>query len=212
MARVNTAVAAKDYPHKGIKKGDTYFYWQLYKQPKQMSLTRPRASQLTGSDKLSRVYAAGEDLEDVVGEADSLESIVEALNTAAEAVREVAEEYGESADNMEQAFPNGSPTIDMCRENQDSLAAYADELESAASDVEGLDVSDFVDEDERRAAAIAALEELHEGDEPFDPSEEEIEEWLDANPVKEFEDLSETEQEAMLSDARDLAAGPSCPV
>jgi hypothetical protein len=213
MARVNSAVAAKDYPHKGIKKGDTYYFWQLYKQPKQMSLTRPRPSQLTGSDKLSRAYAAGEQMEDIVGEATTIEDIAQALRDAADQVREVSDEYGESADNMEEAFPNGSPTIELCRENQDNLAGYADELEGAADEVEGLDIDDFIDEEAQRSRAIEMIEDKYEGEgEPPVPSDDEIDAWVEKNKPDNFDDLTDAEREAMLEEARSIAGNPSCPL
>ncbi|MGK2884379.1 MAG: hypothetical protein ACSLE8_06320 [Rhodococcus sp. (in: high G+C Gram-positive bacteria)] len=40
MARVHTVKASKDYPDKGIAKGQTYFYWQLFKRPKQSKAHR----------------------------------------------------------------------------------------------------------------------------------------------------------------------------
>ena len=139
MPRVHSQKAAKDYPAHDIKKGDTYYWWKFRHGGKVLSKTFPRQSQLTQSDKLSRAYATAENLSDAIGEAEDTEAIVDALNDAATSAREIGEEYGESADNIESAFPNGSPTADDCREKADSMDSWADELESAASEVEALD-------------------------------------------------------------------------
>ena len=215
MARVNTAKAAKDYPQHGIKKGDTYYYWQLYKGPKQMSLNRPRPSQLTGSDKLSRVYAAVESVEDSLESRDR-DEVVEALNDAADEVREVAEEYGESADNMESAFPNGSPTIEECREKQENLEAFADELEGAASDIENLDLSDFLDADARRVEAEEDLrqekEEAGVKPEDIEVTDDEIEAYLKEHEPDSPEGLQEGEFSDFWEEVANLAQSPSCPV
>lgn len=127
-----------------IEPGDHYYEWSFrYGGTHRQHLRHgaPRASQLTQS-KMGGAYAAQEALEDAlsewrpaVAEDDSLptaEDIKDALNSAAEEIRQVGEEYGESADNMESAFPYGSPTIDECREKQEALNAVADALEQAA--------------------------------------------------------------------------------
>jgi len=63
MPRVQRVKARKDYPNDGIKKGDTYFKWSIRTGRRGITyrnLKRPRASQLTGSDKKSRLYSAAE--------------------------------------------------------------------------------------------------------------------------------------------------------
>lgn len=56
MARVHFVKSArKAQPKNGIEKGDSYYWWQFYKSPKQFSKTRPKPSQLIASDKLSRL-------------------------------------------------------------------------------------------------------------------------------------------------------------
>jgi hypothetical protein len=70
----------------------------------------------------------------------SVSELVTALNSAAEDVRAVGEEYGEAADNMEQAFPNGSSVIDEIREKGETCETWADNLDTCVSTLEGLDV------------------------------------------------------------------------
>lgn len=154
MPKVHKQVAAKDYPADGILKGESYYSWQLHGQRVQRSKTPPRPSQLTGSDKLSRAYAAQEALQDAIQAATSPDELAEALQTAAEATREVADEYNESADNMEQAFPNGSPNIESCREKAEALNSFADECDDAAATIESLELSDYDGDEETKQESL----------------------------------------------------------
>ena len=190
MARAHTAKAAKDYPEHGIKKGDTYYYWAHFRGPKQMSKTPPRQSQLTGSSKLSNVYAADEALSDALGDATCPQDVATALEEAAQAVEECISEYDEAVSNLEEGFPNGCPQIDETTEARDNLESWKDELESAQSDVENLDPTDFVD-----AGAEPA-----EGDDKREKAPES------------FDDLYPSEQEAMMEEAQGIASGVSCPL
>lgn len=141
--------------------GDGYRWIKFNRGPKKIRCMKPecafRASDMTTSDKLSRVYAAQETAQDVVDswDGEDIETLREALQTAAEEIREVASEYNESADNMEQAFPNGSPTIDDCREKAESLESWADELEQ--NDLTEWDGPEEEDESEPRKCAACDL-------------------------------------------------------
>lgn len=56
MIEVNRVKKArKDFPVHGIKKGDSYFQWQHYRQSIQRSLTMPTMSQLT-QDRFMKGY------------------------------------------------------------------------------------------------------------------------------------------------------------
>lgn len=123
--------------------GDSYIWIKFNRGPKKIRCAQPsctfRASDMTTSDKLARAYGAQEQAEDEIstwgGTADdpaSTDDLKQALDTAAEEIREVAGEYGESADSLEQTFTGGSPTIDECREKQENLESWADELESVS--------------------------------------------------------------------------------
>lgn len=135
MPKVEKATARKDYPNAGIKKGDEYFHWTPYRGQKQRSKTYPRPSQLTGSDKLQRIYEAGESVEDFCANwtpttFSDVQALVDLLNESANNVREVADEYQSAADNM-----NGN---EQHQERADAAGEYADALENAASDIEGM--------------------------------------------------------------------------
>lgn len=167
MPAVHKKVASKDYPEVGIKKGDTYYSWQLYKQAVQRSLKPPRPSQLT-TGKRSTALAALEALNDASDGASCPEDIVQALETCAEEIRGVADEYRESADNMRDAFPNGSPTIEECEEKAENLEEFANACDDAKATVEALTAADFGD-----GSAAESL--------AFEDAEDDLkDEWLEA--------------------------------
>lgn len=131
MPRVYTQKAAKDYPTKGIKKGDTYYSWSVRTGPAggvtYKSLTYPRPSQLNFGFR-GRLG----DIELDMGNA----SDPEELKSYAEALRELGEECGESFDNMPEGLQQGE-TGQLLEERRDGLDSWADEVESAADEWEG---------------------------------------------------------------------------
>ena len=126
-----------------IHKGEEYYrIFQRFRKPIiRCKKCRPRPSELTTSDKLSRLYSASEDIEDKLKEAEPtkefLQELLETLEFAISEAEEVGEEYNESADNMEEYFPN-SPLVDEIRERADNCEEWLDELESAKDEVEAL--------------------------------------------------------------------------
>lgn len=148
--------------------GDPYRWIKHNRRPKTVRCMSERCSfrrsDLTTSDKLSRVFAALESTEASVAEwdGDDIETLKEALQTLAEEAREVASEYNESADNMEQSFPSGSPTIEDCREKAENLEQWADELEGV--DFEEWDGPDEDDDSEPRQCIACDLNVEKDGD------------------------------------------------
>lgn len=214
MARVHTAKASKDYPKQGILKGQTYYWWQLFKQPKQMSLTRPKGSQLTGSGKISEAREAFEALEVAINEAKNPEDIIDALNECADAIQSVADEYRESKENMPESLQE-SPTAQQCEENADSLESAKSEIEDAVTEIENMGAADFIDDGRLETLASDQLQEEFEG------REEDYEEDQDAwdvrlqeltEAIKEFGDLSVSEQQGYMETAGEHANGVSCPL
>lgn len=107
-----------------------------------------RDSDLTTSEKLGRVYDARDTARDAISQWDGedLQDLRAALEDCINEVREVADEYNESADNIEQSFPNGSPTSEDCREKADALSSWCDEMESV--DLEDREEEDDEETDE----------------------------------------------------------------
>lgn len=133
MPRVHYVKAAKDYPDYDIKKGDMYYYWKFRTSSKRsISKTRPRQSQLTTSDKLSRVYGAQEDLEDIMAQWDEdteVGEIEEAIEACWNELESVKDEYQDSLDNMPEPLQEG-PTGQEIQEKIDSLDNTVNELQS----------------------------------------------------------------------------------
>lgn len=198
MARVFTAKAAKDYPQHGIKKGDTYYYWTPgFRGVKQMSATPPRASQLTTS-KMSAAYAAGEQLGDAIASAETIEDIIDAMDTAIDEIRGVAEEY-EEASQAETSNGNRVPNADEMEEKAQSLNDWADSIDNDKSEVESLAFSDYEDE--------VDIKDL--------PDELVVEENGEKKrkDVVDFDDLTDDEKQNMLDAAKELAQqNVDCPV
>jgi len=83
----------------------------------------PRDSELTSSDKKSRLYEARENIEDLLATDDwTAEDVEQAFSDAADVANEVAGEYEEAAE----AFQGGGPNGEM----KELVEEWASELES----------------------------------------------------------------------------------
>jgi hypothetical protein len=150
-----------------IRKGQGYYWWKFRYGGKHIRCANhpPRQSDLTASDKLSRAYAASETVEELVtalrdavtpvtaaltsndpnpGPVPGVETLFQAvgdmqggLEEAASEAEEVASEYNESADNIEQTF-SSSPTADECRERAESLESWAGTLQSVSIEADSV--------------------------------------------------------------------------
>lgn len=131
--------------------GDSYRWIKFNRGPTLIRCMKPecafRQSDMTRG-KMSGVYAAQESAQDSIAEweGENVEDLKQILSDAAEAIKEVAQEYTDSADNIEQAFTGGSATADECKEKAESLESWADELEQV--DFEEWDGPDEGDEPE----------------------------------------------------------------
>lgn len=181
--------------------GDPYRWIKHNRRPRKVRCMKPECrfhrSDMTTSDKLSRAYAAEETAETSIagwgGLDASVDDLKEILTTLADEAREIAEEYNESAENIENAFPNGSATAEECREKAEELEGWADELE--AIDFEEWDGPDVGEADEeKKAAAEQEFRDEEAGikkgpsdreasagpEEPKNTSGETHEEWIEA--------------------------------
>jgi len=125
-----------------IKKGDPYIHWSPgFRGSKRRRCTKPgcypRPSALTANDRLSTVYGAQEDVEDTIKDWDrrDIDALKDAMTEAAEHIREMGEEYQESADTINETA-EGSPIAEECEEKANGLSEWADEIESARDDLE----------------------------------------------------------------------------
>lgn len=126
---------------KPIEKGSAYKWVKARYGPKRNrhdACPNWKASELTGSDKLSTIFAAQEAFHEGKPYA-SPEDYAQALRDAAESIREAAEAYRESAQNMEDGFGHETSTSQELSEKGDEVESWADEIDSAADTVEGLE-------------------------------------------------------------------------
>lgn len=225
MARVNTVEKSLKSPGDCGKCGTTIAKGAGYRWTKPRyggkrirclgSNCRFRSSDLTSSDKLSRAYQAGENIEDAIEafrESREVEDLKSALTEAAEQLREVGQEYRDSADSMESGMNgNRMPMCDELEEKADSLEEKADEIESAESSLPELEEEDPAELSDEQITELLegehgdldsyATELLTEEDEHFGDKSKEGQEELVTNKIDELVEQKRTE----LKEAYDQA-------
>jgi len=143
MARVNLVKKArKDYPEKGIKKGDSYYWWAFRYGGKHVSKTYPRNSQLTQSEFLSTYYSAQESVEEATSNfsgGGDLADLISNLESAKDELEQLQSDCEDKVSNLENAFPGGSPTIDLLQARAESVESTMDELDDAISTLQDLE-------------------------------------------------------------------------
>lgn len=140
--------ARKDNPV--CKKGESY-YWASFKTGPRSSTKRywlkpPKQSQLTLS-KMSGAYAADEAIDNITSDMSS-EDISAAIRDVIDQVESVRDEYQDSCDNMEQAFPDGCPTMEEMQEKIDGLESWICDLETAEGEADNIDEPNIDDYDD----------------------------------------------------------------
>lgn len=165
MPRVNTKTkskAGKAYNcnkcQKPIEPGHEYYEWTFYHarpSRRHVACGRPRESELTNS-KLSGAYAAVEGLQDAIAaarKANSLDGIVDEIDTAISEIEQVRDEYQEQIDS----YPNLAATAE---EKVGELDDFLQELEEAKGAVESAAEGDDGDADQN--PVVTALDELED--------------------------------------------------
>ncbi len=112
--------ARKDNP--AVKKGESYYWWKFRYAGKRYSKTRPKSSQLTQSEFLSRLYAIDEQdtpwsLEDLKDELESLQEMCE-----------------DSLQNMPEQLQDSSESGQLLQERIDGLEDWIGQLDSLEDD------------------------------------------------------------------------------
>lgn len=139
MARAHfVRKARKSYPSYGIKKGEGYYWWKFRFGSKHMSKTAPRRSQLTRSEYYGNIY----DIEDEIAALNADDSLESAVEDIASRLRDIASEQEDKLSNMPDQLQY-APTGEL-------LQQRADDCNSAADDLEGVDFGDVpeIDQDE----------------------------------------------------------------
>lgn len=156
MARVNVVKSARKDQGTCEKCGDplpvgSSYKWieprafpgaASYKRKRCMKCPSWRPSETTSSTALAAIYGAQESASDDIAswDGDNIEDLRGILQACAEGIREGAEAWRESAQNIEDGF--GHATF-----QSDELNEKADTVESSADDVEQTDLEEW-DEDE----------------------------------------------------------------
>lgn len=154
MPRVHTQKANKNYPDQGIKKGDTYYWWQFRHGGKIKSKTYPKPSQLTQSAFWGTVYSIQESNEQVPA-FDDIESAIDDIKGELEALRD---EQQEKLDNMPEGLQQGA-TGELLQERYDTLDGVISDLEGIDLEFEEPDDEDKPEDyDEDQAKADRAEE------------------------------------------------------
>jgi len=179
MPRVNTATKNKAGKEvqcgrcgKKIEPKEKYYHFKFRYGGKhyRCSAHFPRPSELTQS-KMSGVYAAIEGAEDSIAEIRAgkapLTDLSSDLESTADEVESVRDEYQESLENMPEPL-QGGPTGEEIQEKIDALETFAEELRSAASDIE----SDSSGETEPQEKETKEEAEARRRDELCDQAEE----------------------------------------
>lgn len=172
--RVHHVKANKDYPQHGIKKGEMYYWFKHRNAPKTICKTMPRPSQMCTSGKLSTLYSAQENIEDALAGLDesdlagSVETMTDILNSSAEEVRQVGEEYRESAQNIEDGFGHRTSQCDEIEEKADNCDQIADSIEDAASQLESIEIPDELEDEPSEDAKQDVIEAFQEKKDEYD--------------------------------------------
>lgn len=165
MARVYCRKAAKDYPASGIAKGEEYYYCKRKTGPRSSQVIRQKNSiqrwQLTSSEYLSTLWQLQ----------DGFEASSEGCEAAVEVLRELSEQQAERLEAMPQSLQEGD-TGQLLSERGSSCEEAANELESIASEWEGLTMVAEPNEHEFDMDDQADVERYQEMQEVFEEYEQ----------------------------------------
>lgn len=163
--------ARKSYPGTGIKKGDSYYWWQFAFRERQVSKVKPRRSQLTQSEYLGTMYDH-EDAFNAIDRTQDPSDIAGELRSMAEEIRSFGEEQQGKYDNMPDGLQQGE-TGQLLETRAQECEAIADSLDEAADALDGIDTAAIEEEHEEASGDEAA-------DEAKDAIQTEVDEALDA--------------------------------
>jgi hypothetical protein len=117
--------ARKNNKAQGIKKGDSYWWWKFRRDnTKHYSKEKPKPSQLTQSEFLSRVFSIQEGIAELKADP-GLEGEVESI---VEELRDLATEQEEKRENMPEQLQD-SETGELLSERAEACEAAATEFE-----------------------------------------------------------------------------------
>ncbi len=160
MPRVNVVKRAqKDYPAHGIKKGQTYYWWEFRYGGKRMSATRPRPSQLTQSEFLSAWRGFSEQIDDLPLD----DGLYDALQEIASEIRQLGEEQTDKRDNMPEGLQQGS-TGEMLEQRANNAEEWASAIEALEDPGDLEDDTDDAAKEEYQEKLEALRDEARDSD------------------------------------------------
>jgi hypothetical protein len=141
-----------------------------------------RPSQLTTSEIKGAIYDAIETAEnDISGwDGESLEDLKGILESAAESIKEAADNAREKAENIESGFGHSTATSDELTERADAIESFADEVTSAGDNIDEFDEDATIAEVESELGTFEewALKEYGEDVKPADWDRERYDEAI----------------------------------
>lgn len=192
ITRVKAAQKSKRARHCGrcrdeIQIGQPYLWWRR-KTGNASGITyircgkpecAPKPSEVVTNQYASMIMAAAEGFDAGVGGFESAQDIAEALREYGQTATEISEMMIENADNMESGFGHSTSTSDELRERGDAWESYAQEVESEADDIEGMEPED----EECSECGQPEDDENHDGGEgddkhEFDPGDDKMQELI----------------------------------
>lgn len=178
-----------------IQRGDRYVWWANRAPGQRSSFRRircgrtecyPQAWEREGNPKRAMLMQATAEAERQVADwTDDPSEIISIMETLAESVREVAQEYEDGADNIESGFGHETYQSEELREKAQQLNDAADEVEQFDPSEDPPDEGDFeADEDDPDAEPENADGETYE---------EALETWRERVREEAYEKIGEVE-------------------
>jgi hypothetical protein len=146
--------ARKDNKTEGIKKGESYYWWQFAFSPKQFSKTPPTRSQLTRSAFNSTLFAIEDGMGERFKDLTTSEAIQNALDELKLEIEELRDETQGSLDNMPQQLQDAD-SGQLLQERIDGLESWISELDSIDTDID-----EELTEEEKKTRAEEIIEEI----------------------------------------------------
>lgn len=188
MAKVHfVKKARKDIAGTDIKKGDSYYWWKFrFQKGKHCSKTRPKPSQLTQSDFLSRIYDIQERIESMTIDSDFESEIPDIISELEELQSECEDKLSNMPDQLQSA-----PVGEM-------LQNRADEVGNMASDLESINLEIDIDEEDIKSEVESEFEKDFKKE--IKDFNEEEKQKLEKAIEERMEEESESMKEEILSE------------
>jgi len=125
--------ARKDYPDIGVKKGESYWWWQFRSSGKHMSKTEPTRGQLTQSAFKISIY----DIEDRLGSLKPIAGLKDEVDDIKGQLEDLKSEAENSLSNMPEQLQEGN----VGQLLQDRIEA----LDDMISEIDNVNIDDDMD-------------------------------------------------------------------